>query len=107
MSTREPRILVLCDHGNNRSVHVAAQLKYLGNDVLTAGLQKNSAATLDMLCHWADRIIVTAADQLESLRLDPHDDGKVELWDIGPDVYPRPFNPTLLKKVRALVQERA
>lgn len=91
------KILVLCDQGENRSPTLAHQLKYLGHDVLTAGLARNSADTLHILRHWADKIIITEAGQLPV-------GGKVELWDIGPDIYPRPFNKKLLKIVRLLIE---
>jgi predicted protein tyrosine phosphatase len=95
------KVLAVCDQGNNRSVTVAAVLKYRpGMDVLTAGLQTNSGPTLVMLCNWADIIITTARDQ----KVPCHQE-KVRLCDIGPDVYPRPFNPQLLRKVRLLVND--
>lgn len=97
------RILCLCDHGNNRSVHVAHQLKYWGHDVLTAGLLTNSQETLDSLSEWADRIILTSNDQRH--KVPRRFAEKVQLWDVGPDVYPRPFNKVLLAKVKKLMQE--
>jgi hypothetical protein len=30
---------------------------------------------------------------------------KCQTWDIGPDEYPRPYNPQLLKLVKRLAQE--
>ena len=32
---------------------------------------------------------------------------KVQLWNIGPDIYPRPFNPELLAIVKQLMQQHA
>jgi hypothetical protein len=49
-----------------------------------------------MLFDWADHIIVTDTDQFVPTR----HQRKVRLWDIGPDVFPRPFNKTLLAVVR-------
>lgn len=92
------KILVVCEQGNNRSVTVAHHLKYWGHDVIPAGLATNSAATIQMLADWADRIILTDYKQrLEST--------KTQVWDIGPDVYPRPFNRDLLSVVRRLMEE--
>lgn len=96
------KILVLCDEGNNRSVTVAHHLKYWGHDVIAAGLKRNKTETLQMLCEWADRIIVTDKDQWEKLRADHL--FKLRLWDIGPDVYPRPFNKEMLAIVRRLME---
>lgn len=96
------RILVVCDQGNNRSVTLAHQLKYLGHDVLSAGLKTNSVQTLYKLGVWAQKIIYTDAAQQPDL---PWIGEPVELWDIGPDVYPRPFNKELLTICRRLVAE--
>jgi hypothetical protein len=95
------KILVVCDEGNNRSVTVAQHLKYWGHDVLTVGLNRNSAETIDNLTEWADRVILTAEDQVSGYLWDQ----KGQLWDLGPDVYPRPFNRELMLKVRALMDE--
>lgn len=91
------KILVVCDEGNNRSVTIAHHLKYWNHDVLSAGLNRNSEETLKMLSDWADRIITTDGSQYIN-------SNKVQLWDVGPDTYPRPFNKTLLSKVRALME---
>lgn len=95
------KILVLCDQGNNRSVTLAHQLKYMGYDVLTAGLDNNSHPTLEMLCLWADKIILTNTDQ--SISYCPE---KQTTWKLGLDYYPRPFNEALLKKVKRVIAER-
>jgi predicted protein tyrosine phosphatase len=98
------RILVVCDQGNNRSVTIAHHLKYWGHDVLTAGTETNSTRTLDELSEWADRIIYTEARQASRLRT-PAVGNKLQLWDVGPDRYPRPFNRDLLGKVRFLLKQ--
>lgn len=95
------KILCVCDHGNNRSVHFAHQLKYMKHDVLTAGLIKNDPATLDMLFQWADVIITTASDQI----IPEEYSQKVKLWDVGEDIYPRPMNPDLLQLVKNFITE--
>lgn len=99
------KILCLCDHGNNRSVHFAHQLKYWDHDVIAAGLDKNSAVTLSMLYAWADVIIITAEFQREKLPKYYRDDPKVKLFSVGPDIYPRPFNPILLELVKKILKE--
>lgn len=104
MSEKHNRVLVVCDEGNNRSVTLAHQLKYRGYDVLTAGLKRNDGNTLEMLFIWADKIIVTAKDQLARIPDEFMD--KVELWNIGPDNYPRPFNKHLLSIVRGLMEQK-
>jgi hypothetical protein len=98
------KILVLCDEGNNRSVTLAHQLKYWGNDVIAAGVKRNSLETIGMLCNWADRVILTEASQLEYFNFNGIQADKVDVWDIGPDVYPRPFNKELLAIVQRMMQ---
>lgn len=109
------RILVVCDEGNNRSVTVAGQLKYWGHDCLCVGLNRNSAATVKSLIMWAELVILTEAPQLAriaaSTQLDFDESllgyagTQYEVWDIGPDRYPRPYNKELLKKVKAIIQQ--
>lgn len=96
------KILVLCDQGNNRSVTIAHQLKYWKHDVLSAGTSTNSIATLTLLADWADRIIYTEESQIDVLG-PLNIKTPMQLWDIGPDIYPRPFNRELLAKVRKLI----
>jgi len=95
------KLLVVCQQGNNRSVTIASSLKYAegGQDVLTAGLETNTKATLAMLFKWADRIILT--DQTQRVPEEFLD--KVRLWDVGADTYPRPHNLELLRKARSLI----
>jgi hypothetical protein len=96
------RVLCLCDEGNNRSVTVAHQLKYLGHDVLSAGLKTNTIDTLMTLAKWADHVVYTEPCQRDALLFDGV---RAHVWDVGPDVYPRPFNKQLLRKVRRLVDQ--
>lgn len=103
------KILVVCQEGNNRSVTLAHQLKYLGHDVLSAGLATNGIETLEMLTAWAEVVITTDAHQAVPFAYGPgHTEPtfKMMCWDLGPDTYPRPFNKQLLKKVQALVAAR-
>ena len=93
------KILVTCDHGNNRSVHFAHLLKYWDNDVIPIGLEVTTKETLDMLFDWADIIVTTAKDQV----IPKEYADKVELLDVGADTYPRPFNPELHKKAKELI----
>lgn len=99
------KILCLCDHGNNRSVHFAHQLKYWKHDVLTAGLEMNAPQTLSMLCSWADIIIYTDNFQRDKVLSLYRDENKMRLFNVGPDIYPRPFNPILLKLVQKILKE--
>jgi hypothetical protein len=97
------KILILCDHGNNRSVVLASRLKYCGDrhDILTAGLETNSEETRAMLERWAELIIIT--DETQWQHVEAH--SKTELWNIGPDRYPRPHNKELLAIVTQLIED--
>lgn len=103
------KILVMCLEGNNRSVTLAHQLKYLDHDVLTGGFNTNDPTTVIMLAEWADLVILTEQDQIipmqMALDLGGVETEHVSLWDIGPDIYPRPFNKELLAICKRLVAE--
>lgn len=94
-------VLVVCEWGINRSVTIAGQLKFWGHDVLTAGTKAQTPQTMDMLSSWADRII--AVDKETMAEIPPAWKDKAQLWDVGMDIYPRPYNPDLLRKVRGLM----
>jgi galactitol-specific phosphotransferase system IIB component len=98
---KQMKILTVCDQGNNRSVQFAHLLKYWGNDCITAGLKTNSPETLDMLFQWADIIITTDDTQ----QIPEQYQAKVKLLDVGPDKYPRPFNPELNAMVKRILEE--
>jgi hypothetical protein len=100
---KEMKILVVCDEGNNRSATLGTQIKYLGHDVLTMGINRNAEDTKIMLYGWADKIILTDTSQIEYFK--PDRDNKVTLWGIGEDIYPRPFNKKLLKICRQLIEQ--
>lgn len=101
------KILIVCDEGNNRSVTIAGQLKYWGHDCLCVGLNRNSMDTIRMLDDWADLTIFTAMDQYNS-RLEEfsgYDEDHYQLWDIGEDKYPRPYNKELLDRIRPHIEQ--
>jgi hypothetical protein len=56
-----------------------------------------------MLVKWADRVIVT--DRYQIIPWDGAERDKLQLWDIGPDIYPRPFNHSLMLRVRELMEQ--
>lgn len=105
------KILILCDEGVNRSHTLKSRLQYCGNghDILTAGLYRNEVETLIMLAKWSEKIIIVDKDMWitmpETIRHDPNYGHKFELWNIGPDIYPRPHNKELLKIVTKLIED--
>lgn len=101
-SQAKRKILCVCDQGNNRSVHFAHPLKYWGNDVIACGLN-NSVDTLDMLFSWAELIIIT--QEAMRARVPAAEQHKVHVFEVGPDTYPRPFNPILASRVRQFLEQ--
>jgi predicted protein tyrosine phosphatase len=96
------KILCLCEFGSNRSVHFANVLKHVeGFETLAAGLKKNTPETLEMLSKWADVIVIVDSALLPQVP-DKFKD-KIKLYDVGPDIYPRPYNEKLLKKAKQLM----
>ncbi len=101
-------ILTVCAEGNNRSVTLAHFLKYQGHDVIPIGTKRASTSTCYMLFNWADKIITVDKGTYELCRTlfdDPSFVGKLAIWDIGPDSYPRPFNRELFKICKRLVDQ--
>jgi hypothetical protein len=110
MMERRPnmRILIVCDLGISRSVTLAGQLKFLGNDVLTCGLKANGGNDPDtfwMLEEWAELIIFTHQDQMDLMSAEPDD--RKQLWDMGEDTPEtrRPYNPIMLRRAQELVKQ--
>lgn len=96
-------ILCVCEHGNNRSVTMAHILKYASNfETLTAGLGYHTQETLEMLFKWADVIVVPDADLLPLIP-EQHK-SKIKFYNIGKDIYPRPFNKDLYLKATVLME---
>lgn len=101
------KILVLCNHGNVRSV----ALKYLiqrlyDHDVLAAGVEENSFDTLEMLFKWAEKVISLTPEANDSVIASSHSPKDRHFIDIGKDVWNNPFaqelQHKLLKKVKEL-----
>ena len=78
------RILIVCQGGNVRSVHVAYVLKYYYKlDALSASWERNSIATLRMLMRWADVIMIVEQEHLQYVPQEFH--RKTSLIPLGPD----------------------
>ena len=89
------KILCLCEQGINRSVTLASMLKH-SHETLSAGILTNSQETLNQLILWADKVILTDTVQV-SLTAGWIPPEKIELFNVGPDKYPRPYNNHLRK----------
>lgn len=94
------KVLCICEGGANRSVSLATILKHHlthGHDALAAGWRYNDPGTLEMLCAWADLIVVMQPDMV--LRISPAHRGKTKVCDVGPDNYGHPYHLDLVQKV--------
>lgn len=98
-------ILTMCQRGDHRSVLVASILRNerKQRDVISCGAYTFSQETLVMLYDWADKIIVTTREVLESVH--PEYQDKVILVDLGPDPYGPNFHPPFKDKARQLLTE--
>lgn len=99
------KILTICRAGLVRSVALNDVLKlhYENTDVLSCGADLNSKETLDMLCGWADKIIIVERHYLEKTL--PEYKNKVFICELGPDVWNSPKNPDLIGKVWNWIRE--
>lgn len=101
---RPPRILTVCQGGNVRSVTLRFLLNYkYGFDALACGWEPNTDDTRRMLYEWADVIIVCEASFAELLPLDVR--GKVNVFEIGPDVWGMSLHPELVEICDNLIQQ--
>jgi hypothetical protein len=87
------RILCVCDHGSNRSVHVADQLRWRGHETIPVAAQHLGDETRQLLADWCELAIFTGPGQRE---LFP---GVESLEWLLPE-NPRPYNPDTLRLVR-------
>lgn len=101
----KPKILAVCKHGNNRSVHLGVLLKdYYGYpDTLVAGVEKNSHETLIMLFEWADKIVVLEEWMKERIPGEYWD--KTLVFDVGADIWGLTMTEELVEKLKPLIEE--
>ncbi len=91
------KILVLCNHGNVRSVGMKYLLQMLTeHDILNAGVEENTFETLQMLMNWADKIISLTDSANVAASLAPE---KNIFIDVGPDLWNDPFRQELQHKL--------
>lgn len=104
------KIVTVCEQGNNRSLHAAYLMRYKRkvdgggfNDVIPIGIKTSSPELQRNLFKWADWIILTDA-RFKSL-ISEEFYGKLKVWDVGPDRWPRPFNKELLQILRRYMEK--
>ena len=78
------KILTLCAGANVRSVGLKYLLHYkYGHEALACGQDANLPETREMLCKWADYIIVVTQDYFREIPAEYH--YKTFVYEIGPD----------------------
>lgn len=96
------KILTMCQVGTSRSVALGYVLKYkFGIDTIACGWGANSPETINMLCKWADRIIVVQSQFVQYLPAEFHT--KVSVYDVGEDRWSSSTHPELLKIFEGMV----
>ena len=90
---KRPRFLCVCQNGNNRSVFLAFRLKRHGYEALAAGWNSTSTETFNMLCNWADRVVVMEQNFISKIPVQYQ--FKVEVIDVGPDKWGPKCHPEL------------
>ena len=93
------KILCVCEGGFTRSVCLAMHLKHTnrGHDALAASWRFNDPETLEILCAWAEMIVIMQPNMI--LKIPPVHRGKTKCCDVGPDNYGHSLVPELVKKV--------
>lgn len=94
------KYLCVCAGGNVRSVALAYVLKHhtgRGDDAIAVGYTVTSKETMEMLCGWADRIVVMENHMRSQIAM--HHQHKLRCLDVGPDIWGVVVAPDLLKKV--------
>lgn len=93
----------MCAGANVRSVALKYLLKYkYGHESLACGQDANSAETIDMLCNWADYVIVVT-DEYAKFVPEKYK-SKLFCYEIGEDRFGYAFHPELLSKADRLIE---
>lgn len=88
------KFLCICDGGNVRSRALAFRLKWDHHqEAIAIGRFNTSPATMDMLCNWADYIVLMQPHMSESVPEKYH--SKIVVIDVGPDVWGIELHPQL------------
>lgn len=94
----------MCQVGTSRSVALGYVLKYtFGIDTLACGWGANTQETINMLCTWADRIIVVQSQFVEKVPVEFHP--KVSVYDVGEDIWSSSTHPDLLKIFEGMIAQ--
>lgn len=97
------KILVLCNHGNVRSVGLAYLIKTIyKHEAIAAGVEDLSADTLLYLAKWADKIITLTPEAMKTM--EGYTDKLGNLY-VGEDIWHNPFAQELQHKLLKHLKE--
>lgn len=105
--TSNMKVVCICRGGQVRSVAARYILseRFGFRKVLACGWEKNDHDTVEMLCRWADAILIVGSAKQWVV------EGKVDwifnetaLIDIGPDVYHRYNHPELINILTPIIE---
>jgi len=98
------RFMCVCEAGTVRSGAAAHALKYyFGQEAIAASHSKLKDDTFEMLCGWADRIVLMQPKFGD--RIPDQHKGKVKVFDVGQDVWGNPLDKRLQDIVCDFLQE--
>jgi predicted protein tyrosine phosphatase len=100
----DDKIVCICRGGQVRSVaarHILAD-RYGFKKVLSCGWEKNDSDTVQMLCDWADYILIVGSTMHWRFSTPLP---KTKLIDIGPDIWGSYNHPDLLAKLESKIKE--
>lgn len=93
------KFLCICDGGNVRSYALAVVLKErYKHEAIAIGRLRASRETIDMLCEWADMVVIMQPHMEESI--DPKFKPKLRCVDVGVDRFGIYVHPELLPLVQ-------
>ncbi len=100
MDENAKKFLCICDGGNVRSQAMVVALKELHRqEAIAIGRWRVSPLTMEMLCSWADKIIVMQPHMVESVPAQFH--GKTVCVDVGEDRFGIQVHPELWVMVQS------
>jgi hypothetical protein len=97
------KVLCICDQGNKRAVFTRFLLGHK-HEALAAGVKTNSPETINLLCEWADKILLAELNMREYIpenywyKIDNR-------FEIGPDIYKPSIRGHLKRIVRYKLRE--
>jgi len=104
------KVLTMCAGGHVRSVGMRYLLTYkYGHEALDCGQDANSAESIDMLCNWADYVVVMTPEYAKFIPEKYHNkengERKLFCYDVGDDVFGYAFHPALQEMLVEMIEK--